>query len=346
MPPKTNALGLIRNDYKDYPSTLCPGCGHESIVNQIITMAFETNIEQHKIMKMSGIGCSSKTPAYFLGESHGFNTLHGRMPSVTTGALVANRDMQALAVSGDGDTGSIGMGQFKHAIRRNVPFVYIIENNGVYGLTKGQFSATADEGQVIKYYGKNEMPAIDLALEAVASGATFVARSFSGDAKQVQTLLRLALKHQGTAVLDIISPCVTFNNSPDSTKSYAYGKSHEIPLHEIELLSSGFVEGKEEITVGDYDAGETIDVQMHDGSYIRLKKLDNDYDPRDRAQAISILEKSDREQLFITGLVYIQEPRLALVDTENLVDTPLSMLSDDLLRPSRDKLEKLMATYR
>src|SRR5688572_27625365 len=202
---RTNALGLTFTDYKGRPSTLCKGCGHDSITSQIITVAYELNLKPHEVIKLSGIGCSSKSPAYFLGRSHGFNALHGRMPSVVTGALMANHGMKAIAVSGDGDTGSIGFGQFKHVIRRNVPFVYIIENNGVYGLTKGQFSATAEEGLELKYYGKNHFPEIDLAMEAIISGATFVARSFSGDKNQVQALLEAAVHHKGIAVLDIIS---------------------------------------------------------------------------------------------------------------------------------------------
>ncbi|MCS7070683.1 MAG: thiamine pyrophosphate-dependent enzyme, partial [Anaerolinea sp.] len=234
-----NAIGLERSDYKGLPSTLCPGCGHDSISNQIISVAYDMALPMHRVIKLSGIGCSSKTPAYFLGRSHAFNAVHGRMPSIATGAMLANDELIAIGVSGDGDTGSIGLGQYKHLIRRNVPMVYIIENNGVYGLTKGQFSATADEGQKLKYYGVNELPAIDLCLEAVVGGCTFVARSFSGDSKQVQQLLKAALSHRGTAVLDIISPCVTFNNAPDSNKSYSYGKEHEIPLHEINFMPKG-----------------------------------------------------------------------------------------------------------
>ena len=342
MPPRTNHLGLARNEYKGRPSTLCPGCGHDSISNQLISMAYELGLEQHKIIKMSGIGCSSKTPAYFLGGSHGFNALHGRMPSVTTGALLANKELSCIAVSGDGDTGSIGMGQFKHVIRRNVPFVYIIENNGVYGLTKGQFSATADEGQFLKYYGTNHMPPIDLALEAVIAGCTFVARSFSGDAKQVQALLQAAVRHPGTSVLDIISPCVTFNNAATSTKSYPYGKDHEIPLHEIQILAPDYVEAKEEITIDDYEEGDIIDVEMHDGSFIRLKKLDNDHDPRNRRMAMEVLERSMREQIFSTGLLYYEEPRPTLADTEELVDTPLAYLDGADLRPPKQALDKVM----
>ncbi|GAB1422239.1 2-oxoacid:ferredoxin oxidoreductase subunit beta [Anaerolineales bacterium] len=339
---KTNALGLSRNDYKGRTSTLCPGCGHDSISNQIVTMAYDLGIPQHQMVKFSGIGCSSKTPAYFLGRSHGFNAIHGRMPSVATGALMANRSLKAVAVSGDGDTGSIGLGQFKHVVRRNVPFVYIIENNGVYGLTKGQFSATADEGQELKYYGLNELPPIDLALEAIISGATFVARSFSGDAKQVQELLKAAINHDGIAVLDIISPCVTFNNHPQSTKSYSYGKENEIPLHEIQFLSPDFVDEKDEITVGDYDPDEVIQVDMHDGTYIRLKKISRDHDPRSRKAAIVVLEESRRDELFLTGLIYYEEPRPTLAQMDNLVEEPLVHVKPEMMRPSRDQLDKLM----
>jgi 2-oxoglutarate ferredoxin oxidoreductase subunit beta len=345
MPPKTNTLGLTREDYKGGKSTLCPGCGHDSISNQIISMAYDLGLNQHNIIKLSGIGCSSKTPAYFMGRAHAFNAVHGRMPSVATGATLANRDLVAVGVSGDGDTGSIGMGQFKHLVRRNVPMVYIIENNGVYGLTKGQFSATSDAGQVLKYYGKNELPAIDLALEAIVGGCTFVARSFSGDAKQVQTLLKAAISHKGTAVLDIISPCVTFNNAPESNKSYDYGKEHEIALHEIDFMPKGYVPEREEITVGDYKAGETISVTMHDGSQIRLKKLDNEHDPRNRAQAIATLEKAQLEQLFITGLIYYEEPRATLAESLYLTQTPLAHLSEDKLRPSKATLDKLMQDF-
>ncbi|MGQ9910384.1 MAG: 2-oxoacid:ferredoxin oxidoreductase subunit beta [Candidatus Flexifilum sp.] len=339
-----NAIGLERSDYKGLPSTLCPGCGHDSISNQIISVAYDMALPMHRVIKLSGIGCSSKTPAYFLGRSHAFNAVHGRMPSIATGAIVANHDLLAIGVSGDGDTGSIGLGQFKHLIRRNVPMVYIIENNGVYGLTKGQFSATADEGQKLKYYGVNELPAIDLCLEAVVGGCTFVARSFSGDSKQVQQLLKAALSHRGTAVLDIISPCVTFNNSPDSNKSYSYGKEHEIPLHEINFMPKGYVEAREEITA-DYEEGEMIDVQMHDGSIVRLKKLDRNHDPRSRRAAIEILEQAQREQLFLTGLIYYEEPRPTLNETLHLTGTPLAHLSEEQLRPSNEALTRLMQSF-
>jgi 2-oxoglutarate ferredoxin oxidoreductase subunit beta len=344
---KTNAIGLSREDYKGRKSTLCPGCGHDSISNQIISAAYDLGLPPHHVIKLSGIGCSSKTPAYFLGRSHGFNAIHGRMPSVATGAHLANRSLKSVAVSGDGDSGSIGMGQFKHIIRRNVPMVYIIENNGVYGLTKGQFSATADEGQVLKYYGKNELPPIDLALEAIVSGATFVARGFSGDAKQVQELIKAAVHHEGTAVLDIISPCVTFNNNDSSTKSYAYGKEHQIALHEIRYLAPDFVEPKDEIVVDSSDVaeGEIYHVPMHDGSVIRMKKTDRDYDPRSRESAIALLEQALREELFLTGLLYYEEPRITLAQEQRLTETPLAQLGDDALRPSKDKLDALMASF-
>lgn len=343
---QTNSIGLSRNDYKGGKSTLCPGCGHDSIANQIISMAYELGIEQHNIIKMSGIGCSSKTPAYFLGRSHGFNALHGRMPSVATGALMGNHTLKCVAVSGDGDTGSIGMGQFKHAIRRNTPFVYIIENNGVYGLTKGQFSATADEGQYLKYYGKNELPPIDLALEAIIGGATFVGRSFSGDAKQVQSLLQAAIRHQGIAVLDIISPCVTFNNAETSTKSYPYGKEHQISLHDIEIIAGGYVHAQEEITIEDYPEDEVIQVEMHDGTRLNLKKLGKGHDPRNRMQAIQVLEEAQRDQLFVTGLIYYEEPRPTLAQIENLVDMPLAKLPAEQMRPSREQLAEVMASFK
>ena len=341
----TNAIGLERTEYRGGPSTLCPGCGHDSISNQIISAVYDLSLPMHQVMKFSGIGCSSKTPAYFLGRSHGFNGLHGRMPSIVTGATTANRDLLAIAVSGDGDTGSIGFGQFKHLMRRNVPMVYIIENNGVYGLTKGQFSATADEGQSLKYYGKNELPPIDLCLEAIIANCTFVARSFSGDAKQVQTLLKAALSHKGTAVLDIISPCVTFNNAETSTKSYPYGKANEIPLHDIEYIPEGYVPEREEITIEDYAEDITFEVALHDGSTIRLKKVSKDHDPRNRAQAIATLQQAEQEQTFITGLIYYEEPRPTLAETVNLIDTPLANLKPEHLRPPKESLDKIMASF-
>lgn len=279
---RVNLIGLSKTDYNGTPSTLCQSCGHNSIANQIIQVAYELNIQPHEMIKLSGIGCSSKSPAYFLGRSHGFNSLHGRMPSIATGALMANHTLNAIGVSGDGDTASIGMGQFKHMMRRNVRMVYIVENNGVYGLTKGQFSATADEGQELKYAGSNDLPPIDICMEAMMAGCGFVARSFSGDAKQVRELLKAALSHRGTAVLDIISPCVAFNNHDTSTKSYGYGKDHEEQLHDI-----GWVPPTEEIVIDEYAPGEMKVVEMHDGSHLQLRKLDEDYDYKQDGGAAS-----------------------------------------------------------
>lgn len=334
---KLNLVGLEKSDYKGNPSTLCQGCGHDSISSQIINVAFELSLPPHRVIKMSGIGCSSKSPAYFLNRSHGFNALHGRMPSVVTGATLANRLLQPIAVSGDGDTGSIGMGQFKHVVRRNVPMVYIIENNGVYGLTKGQFSATADVGQKLKYAGTNELPPIDLCMEALSAGCGFVARSFAGDAKQVRELLKAALTYEGTAILDIISPCVTFNNHEDSTKSYPYGKAHEERLHDIT-----FIPKYDEISV-DYEPGSQIQVKMHDGPTIQLKKLDRDYDPTDKLQAIHLLAEAEEKREFITGLIYINQNRSTLPDVLRLPETPLVETPQEQLRPPREALAKLMA---
>jgi 2-oxoglutarate ferredoxin oxidoreductase subunit beta len=332
-----NAVGLERTAYTGRPSTLCKGCGHDSIANQIISVAFELSIEPYRIAKLSGIGCSSKSPAYFLSQSHGFNGLHGRMPSLASGAVMANNELIGIGVSGDGDTGSIGLGQFKHMIRRNVPMVYIVENNGVYGLTKGQFSATADKGQKLKYAGINELPPIDVCIEAVAANASFVARSFAGDPKQVRELLKAALNHHGTAVLDIISPCVTFNNHEDSTKSYPYGKANEEMLHEVTYIPYA-----EEITV-DYEEGQEQIVELHGGDRILLRKLDPaSYDPTDRAGAYRILEQAREERLFITGLIYIEPDRPSMIEESNLVDTPLVRLADSQTRPSREALERVM----
>ncbi len=331
---KVNEIGLTKSDYSYRPSTLCPGCGHNSISNQIMAVAYEESLNQHFVIKTSGIGCSSKSPAYFLGHSHAFNSVHGRMPSVTTGAVMSNRSLQAISVSGDGDSGNIGLGQFKHAVRRNVPMVYIIENNGVYGLTKGQFSATADVGQITKYAGQNHFTPIDMCIEALSAGASFVARSFSGDAKQVQALLKAALAHNGTAVLDIISPCVTFNNREDSTKSFHWGKTHREIINEI-----GFVLNADEIAV-DYET-ETL-VEMHDGTLLKLTKLGEDHDPTDRMSAYRVLYEAQASQQILTGLVYIDPSRPSLVDVENVADTPLVKLPQDQLRPSADKLTHAM----
>lgn len=334
--PKTNSIGLEKNDYKGRDSTLCKGCGHDSISARIINATWELGLDPSQVIKLSGIGCSSKTPAYFLGHSHGFNSLHGRMPSIATGALTANRSLTAIGVSGDGDTASIGLGQFKHAVRRNLPLVYIIENNGVYGLTKGQFSATSDKGQMLKYAGVNQLPSLDICMEALIANATFVARSFAGDAKQVETLLKAAVAHRGIAVLDIISPCVTFNNHDSSNKSYSWGKEHESPIHEL-----NFIPKYEEIEIDEYD--DEREVQLHDGSWIQLKKLSEDYDPTNKTLAYQTLDSARREGKFLTGLFYINNEDPNMLELLNMVDTPLAYLDEQQLRPSRDALRQIMA---
>jgi 2-oxoglutarate/2-oxoacid ferredoxin oxidoreductase subunit beta len=332
-----NLVGLTRSDYKGKPSTLCKGCGHDSISARIISVAYDLSLKPTRVIKLSGIGCSSKTPAYWLNQSHGFNGLHGRMPSVATGATLANHTLQAIGVSGDGDSGSIGLGQFKHVVRRNVPLVYIVEDNGVYGLTKGQFSATADEGQQLKYAGLNELPPIDLCLEALVADCGFVARTFAGDPRQVEALLKAALSHRGTAVIDIISPCVSFNDHEDSTKSYAWGKAHEEVVSEF-----SFIPTRDQITV-DYAEGTAVDVEMHDGSLIRLRKLDNGYDPTDKYAAMRLLEEAHQKQEFITGLIYVNESRPTLTELEHLPEAPLAQLPPEKLRPSREALAQLLA---
>lgn len=335
-----NALGLSKADYRGAPSTLCAGCGHDSVTSQIIAAAFELALPPQRVIRMSGIGCSSKSAAYFLGRSHGFNSLHGRMPAVTTGAHVANHTLLPLAVSGDGDTGSIGLGGFKHLLRRNVPMVYIIENNGVYGLTKGQFSATADEGARLKHAGVNELPPIDLCAEALIAGCGFVARSFAGDAKQVRELIKAAFAFHGTAVIDVISPCVTFNNHDDSTKSYAYGKAHEEPLHDLT-----FIPRYEEL-VEEFAPGEVRDVRLHGGPMIRLRRLAADYDPADRMAAIALLEHARAAGEFITGLIYLSEGRPTLAESLGLGTTPLAELPADQLRPAPEVLTELNGEFR
>ncbi len=334
--PKLNLIGLEPKDYDGNPSTLCKGCGHDSISSQIIRVCHELSLPPHRIIKLSGIGCSSKSPAYFLNRSHGFNSLHGRMPSIATGAIMANASLLPIGVSGDGDTGSIGIGQFKHLVRRNVPMVYIIENNGVYGLTKGQFSATADKGQKLKHAGVNAFAPVDLCMEALILGCGFVARSFAGDAKQVRELLKAAFSYHGTAVLDIISPCVTFNNHEDSTKSYSYGKAHEEPLHDITYIPE-----YEEINV-DYAPGDTVDVAMHNGAHVRLKKLDIDYDPTDFYAAVRALREAEERQDLVTGLLYINQTQPTLPELLSLPETPLVSLPADRLRPPPAALDQVM----
>ena len=331
-----NRAGLARADYDGSKTTLCPGCGHNAITAAIIQAAFEAALEPSRVAKLSGIGCSSKTPAYFLGSAHGFNAVHGRMPSIATGVRVANRELLLIGVSGDGDTASIGLGQFCHLIRRNVPVVYIVENNGVYGLTKGQFSATADVGSTTKAGHVNELMPIDLCTIAIELGCSFVARSFSGDLKQLRPLLKAAFAHRGTAVLDVISPCVTFADHEGSTKSYAAVKEHDAPLHDIE-----FVPYFEDIHV-DYEPGTTREVEMPDGSHIYLKKLAADYDPTSREGAMAALAEARREQKLVTGLLFVSPDTRPFEEELALVDTALARLPLEQVRPPRAALEAVM----
>ncbi|NLG99412.1 MAG: 2-oxoacid:ferredoxin oxidoreductase subunit beta [Chloroflexi bacterium] len=335
---KVNLAGLSRADYRGATSTLCAGCGHNSIANQIIVAAYELNLVPENVVKFSGIGCSSKSPTYFLNRSFGFNGLHGRMPSLALGALFADRTLKGIGVSGDGDTASIGMGQFKHLMRRNLPMVYIVENNGVYGLTKGQFSATAEKGLSLKREGTNLYEPVDICKEALVSNATFIARSFAGDPKQVKELIKAAMSHNGIAVLDIISPCVTFNNDDESMHSYAWGKDHEVRLHDIAYVP---VPARDEITVEDFEEGTTRDVELHDGSIIKLKKLDSDYDPTDRWNAIRVLEEAERENYLVTGLIYVNPTAPSMFDLYDIPEQPLNRMTEAQLRPDRESLAKL-----
>jgi 2-oxoglutarate ferredoxin oxidoreductase subunit beta len=336
-PPKVNRIGLSMAQYKGSDSTLCAGCGHDAITASIIKAFYEYGVEPHRVAKLSGIGCSSKTPAYFLGQSHGFNGVHGRMPAIATGAMLANQQLVAVGVSGDGDTASIGMGQFVHLLRRNIPMMYIVENNGVYGLTKGQFSATADFGSKAKGGYVNDLPAIDICALAIELGCNFVCRSFAGDPKQLGALLKAALGHKGTTLFDVISPCVTFNNHEGSTKSYKYAKDHEELLHEI-----SYVPFFEQINV-DYKEGEGKDVELHDGSRIRLRKTAHDYDPTNKAQALNMLRSSQESNEFLTGLIYINEEKPDFLTQLRMVDEPLATLPQELTQPSEADLKAIMS---
>ncbi len=337
-PTQVNLAGLSKKDYGGPPSTLCQGCGHNSISSQIVSACYEMDVRPEEVLKFSGIGCSSKSPTYFLNRSFGFNGLHGRMPSVATGALFADTRLRGIGVSGDGDSASIGMGQFKHIIRRNVDMVYIIENNGVYGLTKGQFSATAEVGLELKKQGVNQYMPIDIAMEAIASNATFVARSFAGNPKQVKELIKAAIAHRGIAVLDIISPCVTFNNQENAYHSYTWGKDHEAPLHEL-----SFIPARDEIMIEDIEPGGTREVTLHDGSMIVLKNLEKDYNPTHRWEALKMLEEAQRNNWLVTGLIYVEPAKPSFTDTYNLVDTPLNRLTEKDLRPGPETIAKVNA---
>jgi 2-oxoglutarate ferredoxin oxidoreductase subunit beta len=335
-----NALGYTRRDYEGAISTLCAGCGHDSISAAIIQAFFELDIAPHRVAKLSGIGCSSKTPTYFLGNSHGFNSVHGRMPSVLTGAALANRDLIYLGVSGDGDSASIGLGQFAHVLRRGVNMVYVVENNGVYGLTKGQFSATADKGSKSKRGAINNDEPIDLVLLALALGATFIARSFSGDKGQLVPLLKAAVAHRGAAFIDVISPCVAFNNHPGSTKSYDYVRAHNEAVNRLDFMP------EREPIVTDYAPGSVREVMLHDGGRVRLRKLHDDYDPTDKIGAMTYLETRRAAGEVVTGLLYVNPDSADLHDALQTVATPLNALGDAELVPGNAALAAVNASLR
>ncbi len=337
---KTNELGYTKTVYEGSLSTLCAGCGHDSISAAIVQSCFELSIEPHRLAKLSGIGCSSKTPAYFLSQSHGFNSVHGRMPSVATGANLANKELIYFGVSGDGDTASIGMGQFVHVIRRNLNMVYMVRNNGCYGLSKGQDSATADEGSKSKAGSVNMFNAIDLPSLALELGASFVAQSFSGDKTQLIPLIKAAIKHPGFALINVISPCVTFNNNPGSTKSYDYVREH------IELTSTvDFVPLQEEITTS-YEEGTDKDITLHDGSHLLLHKLESEWNPEDRMSAINALQKTKINGEILTGLIYIEPETRDLHHLLHTVDKPLNTLTAEELCPGNNALQELNAELR
>jgi 2-oxoglutarate ferredoxin oxidoreductase subunit beta len=335
-----NDLGYTHRDYEGKVSTLCAGCGHDSITSAIIEACFKLSIEPHRVAKISGIGCSSKTPDYLLGNSHGFNSVHGRMPSVLTGANLANRDLIYLGVSGDGDSASIGFGQFAHSIRRGVNMTYIVENNGVYGLTKGQFSATADRGSKSKRGVTNTDSAIDLVGIALQLGASFVARSFSGDKTQLVPLIEAAIKHNGASFIDVISPCVAFNNHTGSTKSFDYVREHNEAVNRLDVIS-----GRAPITV-DYAPGTVQVVEQHDGTKLALRKVDADYDVHDRLAAMAFLQKHVAKGQVVTGLLYVDAEAEDLHSHLNTVETPLNTLGEKELCPGTAALEKINASLR
>ena len=339
--PRTpkNTLGYTRKDYEGTLSTLCAGCGHDSISAAIVDACFELSIQPHHVAKLSGIGCSSKTPAYFLNNSHGFNSVHGRMPSVATGANLANRDLVYLGVSGDGDSASIGFGQFAHVVRRNLNMTYIVMNNGCYGLTKGQDSATADHGSKSKSGHINNFEGIDLCAMAIELGATYVAQSFSGDKHQLIPLIKAALSHNGFSFINVISPCVTFNNNPGSTKSYDYVREHNEALSSLD-----FVPVKEEITTEFDDQVKLI--EMHDGTYIKLNKLHQGWDPQSKLSIINALQEAKQKDEILTGLLYLKTESVELNDLIGTVKKPLNTLTEKELCPGSDVLEKINASLR
>ena len=339
-PKKVNRIGLEVLNYKGGKTTLCAGCGHNSISERLVECFYEMGVDPLSVAKFSGIGCSSKSPAYFLGLSHGFNGVHGRMAPVATGALLANRNLLGLGVTGDGDTASIGIGHFMHLLRRNMPMIYIIENNGVYGLTKGQFSATADLGSTLKTGTANELPPFDCCALALKWGATFVARSFSGDKKQLQAILKTAISHRGLSVIDVVSPCVTFNDHLGSTKSYAYMKEHDLVLNELD-----YVPAYADIAV-EIPEGETMDVRLHDGSHLRIRKLGREFDPTNRLAALAAIEDAEAKGEVLTGVLYVNTGKPTFLDLLNLPSEPIATLPESRVRPSRAVLEEVMEELR
>ena len=338
---KLNVINEPKDSYTGGKSSLCPGCGHDQISSVIVNAAWENGIKPHRIAKMSGIGCSSKTPAYYLGQSHGFNTVHGRMPSVTTGANVVNADLTYLGVSGDGDSASIGIGQLIHAIRRNVNMVYIVENNGVYGLTKGQQSATADVGSKKKKGAVNETQPIDLCAMAINLGCSFVARSFSGSKKQLTAIIKAAMSHKGFALIDVISPCVTFNNNDESLRSYGYVKDNTAELHSV-----GYIPHFSPLEQVEVPAGSYRDITLHDGSTMRLETISEDHDISDAVAALGALHKADAERKHVMGLLYFDGEKPSLEADLDLHETPIVEMGEDILRPSPEQLDKVISALR
>ena len=338
---KLNVINEPKDSYTGGKSSLCPGCGHDQISSVIVNAAWENGIKPHRIAKMSGIGCSSKTPAYYLGQSHGFNTVHGRMPSVTTGANVVNTDLTYLGVSGDGDSASIGIGQLIHAIRRNVDMVYIVENNGVYGLTKGQYSATADVGSKKKKGAVNETQPIDLCAMAINLGCSFVARSFSGSKKQLTAIIKAAMSHKGFALIDVISPCVTFNNNDESLRSYGYVKDNSAELHSV-----GYIPHFSPLEQVEVPAGSYRDITLHDGSTMRLETISEDHDISDAVAALGALHKADAERKHVMGLLYFDGEKPSLDADLDLHETPIVDMGEDVLRPSPEQLDKVISALR
>src|SRR5579863_2479015 len=339
-PKKVNRIGLEVISYKGSKTTLCAGCGHNAVSERVVECFYELGIQPWNVAKLSGIGCSSKTPAYFLGLSQGFNGVHGRMPSLATGALLGNRTLLGIGVTGDGDTASIGIGQFMHLLRRNLPFVYVIENNGVYGLTKGQFSATADLGSKLKTGVINDLPPFDCCALALQCGATFVARSFSGDKKQLVAILKTAIAHNGLSVIDVVSPCTTFNDHEGSTKSYSYMKEHDEMLNELD-----FVPYYDDISV-DIPEGEVQDVEMHDGSRLRIKKLGREYDPTNKFDALRAIDEAAKKGEVLTGVFYVDTQKPNFMEMLDMDPAPLATLPESKVRPPKESLDQVMEELR